>query len=373
MRAAMEPAPRFPSSARPTRSKAFGSCRLCLVEIEGRARHSRLVHDAGRRRHEGARPQTERLTQLRTRRDGALHLRSSARLPDLRRPTATASCRTWPARSACATCATATTGDNHLDAGQGRVQPLLHLRSVEVHRLLALRARLRRSAGHVRADHPGPRLRLPGRRPSQDEPFLDSECVSCGACVQACPTATLQEKSVIDDRPARTQRWSRPAPIAASAARFKAEMQRRAGRAHGARARTARPTAAMPASRAASPGATPPTRDRITKPMIRETIDRAVARGDLGRGDRPRRRASSSASRPSTAATAIGGITSSRCTNEETFLVQKLVRAAFGNNNVDTCARVCHSPTGYGLKTDLRHLRRHAGLRLGRCRPTSSS
>ena len=48
---------------------------------------------------------------------------------------------------------------------------------------------------------------------------------------------------------------------------------------------------------------------------------------------------------------ALGGITSSRCTNEETFLVQKLVRAGFGNNNVDTCARVCHSPTGYGLKT----------------------
>ena len=49
----------------------------------------------------------------------------------------------------------------------------------------------------------------------------------------------------------------------------------------------------------------------------------------------------------------IGGITSSRCTNEETYLVQKMVRAAFGNNNVDTCARVCHSPTGYGLKTTL--------------------
>jgi formate dehydrogenase major subunit len=49
----------------------------------------------------------------------------------------------------------------------------------------------------------------------------------------------------------------------------------------------------------------------------------------------------------------IGGITSSRCTNEETYLVQKLVRAAFGNNNVDTCARVCHSPTGYGLKATL--------------------
>src|SRR5690606_25339037 len=50
-------------------------------------------------------------------------------------------------------------------------------------------------------------------------------------------------------------------------------------------------------------------------------------------------------------ARALGGITSSRCTNEETYLVQKLVRSVFGANNVDTCARVCHSPTGYGLKT----------------------
>src|SRR4029079_6519329 len=49
----------------------------------------------------------------------------------------------------------------------------------------------------------------------------------------------------------------------------------------------------------------------------------------------------------------VGGITSSRCTNEEAYLVQKLIRAAFGNNNVDTCARVCHSPTGYGLKNTI--------------------
>jgi formate dehydrogenase major subunit len=47
----------------------------------------------------------------------------------------------------------------------------------------------------------------------------------------------------------------------------------------------------------------------------------------------------------------IGVITSSRCTDEEAYLVQKLARTAFGNNNTDTCARVCHSPTGYGLKT----------------------
>jgi formate dehydrogenase major subunit len=89
-------------------------------------------------------------------------------------------------------------------------------------------------------------------------------------------------------------------------------------------------------------------RDRILKPMIREAIsdpwrevswDEAFAfaaaafqriRTRYGRGS-------------------VGGITSSRCTNEETYLVQKLIRAGFGNNNVDTCARVCHSPTGYGL------------------------
>ncbi|HLY00381.1 MAG TPA: formate dehydrogenase subunit alpha, partial [Roseiarcus sp.] len=45
----------------------------------------------------------------------------------------------------------------------------------------------------------------------------------------------------------------------------------------------------------------------------------------------------------------VGAISSSRCTDEEVFVIQKLVRAGFGNNNVDTCARVCHSPTGYGL------------------------
>jgi formate dehydrogenase major subunit len=92
--------------------------------------------------------------------------------------------------------------------------------------------------------------------------------------------------------------------------------------------------------------------DRVTTPMIRErTTDPwrevsweeaiAYAAGEL-------RRIQAAYGRD-----AIGGITSSRCTNEETFLVQKLVRAAFGTNNVDTCARVCHSPTGYGLKHTL--------------------
>jgi formate dehydrogenase major subunit len=91
-------------------------------------------------------------------------------------------------------------------------------------------------------------------------------------------------------------------------------------------------------------------RERILKPMVRDQISepwREVSWEDaIGRVASEFKRIQAKYGRGS-----IGGITSSRCTDEETFLVQKLVRAAFGNNNVDTCARVCHSPTGYGLKT----------------------
>jgi formate dehydrogenase major subunit len=90
--------------------------------------------------------------------------------------------------------------------------------------------------------------------------------------------------------------------------------------------------------------------DRIKTPMIRKSIRdewRPVSWEEaIGYAASEMRRIQAKYG-----ANSIGGITSSRCTNEETFLVQKLIRAAFGNNNVDTCARVCHSPTGYGLKT----------------------
>jgi formate dehydrogenase major subunit len=93
-------------------------------------------------------------------------------------------------------------------------------------------------------------------------------------------------------------------------------------------------------------------KDRIKKPMVRETIHepwREVSWDEAFKFAADKLRAI----QQKYGNGAIGGITSSRCTNEETYLVQKLVRAAFGNNNVDTCARVCHSPTGYGLKTTL--------------------
>ena len=91
-------------------------------------------------------------------------------------------------------------------------------------------------------------------------------------------------------------------------------------------------------------------RDRILKPMIRAKVSdpwREVS------WDEAFAYAASEFKRiqATYGKNSVGAITSSRCTNEETYLIQKLVRAGFGNNNVDTCARVCHSPTGYGLKT----------------------
>ena len=89
-------------------------------------------------------------------------------------------------------------------------------------------------------------------------------------------------------------------------------------------------------------------KDRITKPMIRQRItdpwQEVSWEEAIGYAASEFKRIQAKHGKD-----AVGGITSSRCTNEETYLVQKLVRAAFGTNNVDTCARVCHSPTGYGL------------------------
>ena len=47
---------------------------------------------------------------------------------------------------------------------------------------------------------------------------------------------------------------------------------------------------------------------------------------------------------------AIAGISSARCTNEENYVFQKMIRAAIGTNNIDCCARICHSPTAWGMQ-----------------------
>ena len=180
--------------------------------------------------------------------------------------------------------------------------------------------------------------------------FKDSECVSCGACVQACPTATLIENTIIESG-VPEHRVTTTCAYCGVGCSFHAEMKgeevvrmtpnKDGGANHGH---------SCVKGRFAWGYAT--HKDRITTPMIRKSIhdpwekvtwDAAInyAASEIKRIQKKYGRDS------------VGAISSSRCTNEEVYVVQKLVRAALGNNNVDTCARVCHSPTGYGLKQTL--------------------
>jgi formate dehydrogenase major subunit len=185
---------------------------------------------------------------------------------------------------------------------------------------------------------------------SQNVDFMDSECVSCGACVQACPTATLSEKTLIEKGQAEHSAITTCAYCGVGCS-FRAEMKgeevvrmvpNKDGHANHGHSCVKGRFAIGYATHS----------DRITKPMIRSKITdpwREVSwKEAFEYAASEMKRIQAKYGRDS-----IGGITSSRCTNEETYLVQQLVRAGFGNNNVDTCARVCHSPTGYGLKQTL--------------------
>jgi formate dehydrogenase major subunit len=184
----------------------------------------------------------------------------------------------------------------------------------------------------------------------QREKFMESECVSCGACVQHCPTEALMEKAVIEEG-APERSVTTTCAYCGVGCSFHAELKGdRVLRMVPDKTGKANEGHACVKGRFAFGYAT--HQDRITRPLIRESIDKpwrevgwdeAFAFTAARLRDIQQRHGRDS----------IGGITSSRCTNEETYLVQKMVRAAFGNNNVDTCARVCHSPTGYGLKTTL--------------------
>ena len=327
--------------------EAFGSCRLCLVEIEGRRGYPASCTTPVE---EGLKVTTEtaRLASLRR---GVMELYISDHPLD---------CLTCPTNGNCELQTMAGTvglrevrygyeGSNHLQDAKDESNPYF---TYDASKCIVCN-RCVRACEEVQGSFA---LTVDGRgfasriAASQNETFMASECVSCGACVQACPTATLTEKSIIElGQPDHSVVTT--CAYCGVGCSFKAEMKGntvvrmlpdKEGKANAGHS--------CVKGRFAWNYAT--HEDRVLSPMIRKSIndpwqevswERAIsyAASEFKRIQAEHGKNS------------IGGIVSSRCTNEEDYLVQKLVRAAFGNNNVDTCARVCHSPTGYGLKQTL--------------------
>ena len=324
----------------------FGSCRLCLIEIDGRrgtpascttpAEEGMVVHT-----------QTDRLARLRR---GVMELYISDHPLDCLTCSANGDCELQDMAGAVGLREVryGYDGANHLDAPKDVSNPYFTFEDSKC----IVCSRCVRACEEVQGTFA---LTIQGRGfDSRVSPggldFFGSECVSCGACVQACPTATLNEKSVIELGTPEHSVITTCAYCGVGCS-FKAEMKgNTVVRMVPYKDGKANEGHSCVKGRFAWGYAT--HKDRITKPMIRERITdpwREVSWQEaIGHAASEFKRIQAKYGRDS-----IGGITSSRCTNEETFLVQKLVRAGFGNNNVDTCARVCHSPTGYGLKTTL--------------------
>ncbi len=343
MRAAMLAGVAVPKLCATDSLNAFGSCRLCLVEIEGRAGTPASCTTPVAPGMVVA-TETERLKKLRR---GIMELYVSDFPRDILTAPANGNCEFHDMAGAVGLREVryGYDGATHLNAKKDESNPYF---TFDASRCIVC-SRCVRACEDIQGTYA---LTIAGRGFASQvatggTDFFASECVSCGACVQACPTGALIEKSVIAaGQPEHSVITT--CAYCGVGCNFKAEMRGeevvrmvpyKDGKAnHGhscVKGRFAWGYAMH--------------RERILKPMLREKITdpwREVSWEEaIGRVASEFKRIQARYGRFS-----VGGITSSRCTNEETYLVQQLVRAGFGNNNVDTCARVCHSPTGYGLK-----------------------
>jgi len=346
MAAAMSRGVKIPKLCASDNLEPFGSCRLCLVEITGRRGTPASCTTPAE---EGmiVRTQSPKLEQLRK---GVMELYISDHPLDCLTCAANGNCELQDAAGEVGLrdVRYGYQGENHLNDAKDESNPYF---TYDPSKCIVC-SRCVRACEEVQGTFA---LTIDGRGfgsrvAAGPTDFLNSECVSCGACVQACPTATLIEKSVIDHGQPEHSLVTTCAYCGVGCS-FKAEMRGeelirmvpyKAGQANAGHS--------CVKGRFAYGYAT--HKDRMLKPMVREKItdpwrevswDEAIATAADGL-----KRVQARYGRDS-----IGSITSSRCTNEEVYVIQKLNRAAFRNNNIDTCARVCHSPTGYGLGATL--------------------
>ena len=347
MRAAAENGVKIPKLCATDSLKSFGSCRMCLVEIEGKkgypASCTTLVESGM-----SVNTQTPRLESLRK---NVMELYISDHPLD---------CLTCPTNGDCELQDTAGEvglrsvrygfdGENHLDSEKDESNPYF---TFDPSKCIVC-SRCVRACEETQGTFA---LTIDGRgfdskvSFGEADSFMDSDCVSCGACVAACPTATLTEKSIIEKGKPEHSVITTCAYCGVGCS-FQAEMKgnevvrmtpNKNGRANEGHA--------CVKGRFAFGYAT--HKDRITTPMIRESIDLPWEKVSWNQAtefaaDKLRK------IQKQYGKGSIGAISSSRCTNEEVYLVQKMVRKGFGNNNIATCERGCHSPTGFGLKTTL--------------------
>ncbi|GMR21111.1 MAG: formate dehydrogenase subunit alpha [Gammaproteobacteria bacterium] len=180
---------------------------------------------------------------------------------------------------------------------------------------------------------------------SLDQNIADSECVSCGRCVQTCPTNALTDryraKTFIPDKTVRTV-------CTYCGVGCNLEIMLKDGEIHAINAvddaEVNQGHCCLKGRYAFSYYNHP---DRLTTPLIRrdgklqaaswdEVLDTIASRLEEIKNTHGHQ--------------SIAGISSSRCTNEENYLMQKFMRVVIGNNNIDGCARVCHAPTAFGMR-----------------------
>ena len=355
MRAAAEAGIQVPKLCATDSIDAFGSCRLCLVEIEGRngtPASCTTPVAPGLKVH----TQTAKIKQLRR---GVMELYISDHPLDCLTCSANGDCELQDMAGAVGLRDVRYEAvDTHFRARDtsGKANPLFIPRddsnpyfSYDPQKCIVC-SRCVRACEEVQGTFA---LTIEGRGfdsrvsfGAKSDTALASDCVSCGACVQACPTATLQEKSIINiGTPSHSVITT--CAYCGVGCSFKAEMRgdelvRMTPYKHGKANRGHSCVKGRFAYGYAS------HKDRILNPMIRESINDPWTEVTW-----PEAMAFTAARMKGIiekhGQKSVGVITSSRCTNEEAYLVQKLTRAVFMNNNTDTCARVCHSPTGYGL------------------------